>query len=595
MMEMSWSSTGTAGGDAMTYRLEVYDTFGRRIASFDDVPLVEATRRGPDRRDSIRGILPAGVDNLSPGYRIRAYVDERLFCDTRVTEVIPQWSDTRKLILDQYVRFRKVVEFLAEGDLAAGNAVVSSAYANQSIGAIVKDVINRALGRLHYTISHAAYPQGAEREYLKFLARKTPENELDVGGIATGQWVGGVRVDTSGAYAKDGDTIAGLVVDGVAWPDVRLLMIDCEESSRNNHAFSRHPEVQEWTDAQYAASGYKLAADAATAALQSLIDTHGVDYIELNPHKNALGEYDDRVDAYGRYIALVFGGGQCFNAAQVELGHADVYLYQDGRYHDPDMALKEFYSYSGVRADSIEDAATSLIAYDTSVGVLEAITALAYAAGGYVWSVDPAMAVRFYKAARPARVWYFDPVRMGISYGANRSEFANAIYFDGNPISGSVSKTYARGESIDEYGFSARALELFGISREEDADKLAGGLLDDLAYPERVGRAEFFYGNSEVSPGDLVEVRSGPLRRIDRELEQEFGGRFAGRLTARVKEIVHRFSGTHVSTRVELTSPLRSVTSPLSFMVRSQPSGSAVYQFRLDDSGVALDGAHHLD
>ena len=579
----------------MTYRLEIYDTYGRRVAAFSEVPLVEAVRRGPDGRDRVRGILPGRVTNLGHSYRIKVYVDERLFCDVPVTEVVPQWSDTRKLILDQYVRFHEVIEFLAEGDIAPGNATVSRAYANQTIGAIVRDAINSALGPIHYTVSHTAYPQGAEREYLKFLARKTPENELEIGGIAAGQWVGGARVDTSGAYAKDGDTISGLVVDGAAWPDLRFLMIDCEESSRNSHAIGRHPEVADWTNAQYDASGYKLAADAATDALQSLIDTHGIDYIELNPHKNTLGEYDDRVDIYDRYIALVFGGGQCFNAAQVELGHADVYLYQNGRYHDPDMALKEFYSYMGAFENSVEDAGTSLIAFDTSVGVLELLTALAYAAGGYVWSVDEALAVRFYKAVRPARVWFFDPIRMGVTLGSSREGLANAIYFDGNPISGSVSKTYARGESIDEYGFEGRGLEHFGISREEDADKLVAGLLDDVPYPENRGEVIFFHGLADVAVGDLVELRGGPLRRIDRALENEWGARFTDRLIARVREVAHRFSGAHVLTRVELTSPLRSVVSPLNFMVRSQPSGSQVFQFRLDVAGVGLDGVHHLD
>ncbi|MCC6795494.1 MAG: hypothetical protein IT366_10270 [Candidatus Hydrogenedentes bacterium] len=579
----------------MRYRIEILDTFGRRVYSFSQVPLIEAVRCAPDQRDSVRGILPMNVRELGIGYRVKVYVDDRLFCDVAVTGVAPQWSDTRKLILDRYVRFHEVVEFIAEGDIAPGNRLVSRAYANQSIDAIVKDAIDSALGPIHYTIAHAAYPQGAEHEYLKFLARKMPGNELQVSRIATGQWVGGVRVNTSGAYAKDGDTIAGLVVDGVAWPDLRMLMIDCEETSRNSHAISRHPEVADWTNAQYDASGYKLRGDAAKASLQTLIDTHGIDYIELNPHKNSLGEFDDRVDAFGRYVGLVFGGGQCFNAAQVELGHADVYLYQDGRYHDPEMALKDFYSYTGLHSDSIESAPAGLIALDTSVGVLELLTALAYAAGGYVWTVNEALAVRFYKPARPDRVWFYDAVRMGVSLGANREGLANAIYFDGNPVSGSVSKTYARGESIDEYGFEGRALEHFGISREEDADKLVAGLLDDLPYPERKGLIEFFHGNADVAVGDLIEVRGAPLRRIDRELEHEWGGQFSGRLVGRVNEVVHRFSGAYVSTLVRLTSPLRSVTAPLSFMVRSQPSGSAVFQFRLDDAGVGLDGVHHLD
>src|SRR5262249_20144063 len=143
---------------------------------------------------------------------------------------------------------------------------------------------------------------------------------------------------------------------------------------------------EHWTNDQYAASGFKQRAAASKASLQLLIDAHGIDYIELNPHRNSAGEYDDRVDVYGRYVGLVFGDGQCFNAAQVELGHADVYLYQDGRYHDPAMALKDFYSYGVANLDSIEEVGASLIAYDASAGLLEAFTTLAYAARGYVWS-----------------------------------------------------------------------------------------------------------------------------------------------------------------------------------------------------------------
>ena len=39
--------------------------------------------------DSARGILPVHVTNLSQGYRIKVYVEERLFCDVPVTEVLP--------------------------------------------------------------------------------------------------------------------------------------------------------------------------------------------------------------------------------------------------------------------------------------------------------------------------------------------------------------------------------------------------------------------------------------------------------------------------------------------------------------------------
>jgi len=579
----------------MRYRIDIIDTRGLRIASFDEVPLVEAIRRTPDQADVIRGILPMNLAKLSEGYRVRVFIADELFCDAPITEVVPQWSDSRKLILDQYVQFQEVIEFFAEGNSKAINAPVARAYANESIGAIVKDILTHAIGPIHYTVAHTAYPDGAEREYLKFLARKFPENELEVGGIAEGQWVGGARIDLTAAYAKDGDTIAGLIVDGAPWPDLRLMMIDCEELSRNTHAIARHPEVAGWTDGQYEASVYRRSAEAARDALQALLDAHGIDYIELNPHRDPSGAFDDRVDAYGRYIGLVFGGARCFNAAQVELGHAEVYLYKDGRYNDASMTLKDFFSYTGPNADSIEEAPTALIAYDTANGVLEELTTLAYAAGGFVWSLSVSHAVRFYRAQRPTHVWFYDPVRMGVAFGADIGGMANAIQFDGNPVSGAVSKTYLRGESIDEYGIAGKSFEHFGVSREEDADKLLAGVLDDIAYPTRSGEIVFFHGQADVEVGDIIEVRGVPLRRIDHELPNEWGGRFSGALVARAREVVHRFSSAHVTTRIRLTSPLRSVTLPLAYMVSSQPSGSAVYQFRLDNAAVGLDGVHHLD
>ncbi|GMU91697.1 MAG: hypothetical protein AMXMBFR4_07550 [Candidatus Hydrogenedentota bacterium] len=580
---------------AVKYVIEIYDTWGRRIASYDEVPLMEAVRRTADSNDRVHGILPAGVADLSPGYRVRAIVDGETFCDVPVTEVAPQWSDARKLILDRYVRFQEVVELLAEGEARRGNVPVTRAFTGESVSAMVRAVINHAVHPIHYTVQHGAYPEGAEREYLKFLARKSPETELEVGGIAEGQWVGGVRIDVSGAYAKDGDTIAGLEVDGAPWPDVRLMLIDCEETSRNSHAVSRHAEVAQWTNEQYTASGYKLKADAAKSALQWLIDSRGIDYIELNPHRDVSGAFDDRVDAFGRYLGLVYGSGQCLNAAMVELGHADVFLYQDGRYLVPEMELKDFFSYTGPHIDSIEEAASGLIVYDAAGGLLEVLSFLAYAAGGYVWSVDHDLSVRFTKADRPDHVWFFDPVAMGVQLGSKVDELANLIYFDGNPITGTVSKTYVRGESVDEYGATARSLKLFGISREEDADTFARGVLDDVAYPEPTGEVTFFRGKAGVRVGELVEVRGAPLRRLERELAGEWAGRFAGRLVGRVSEVRHRFSGARVSTRIRLTSPLRSVRDPLRFIVRSQPDESEVFQFRLDDAGAGLDGVHHLD
>lgn len=580
---------------AVDYRIEIYDTWGRRIAAYDEVPLLEVTRSQPDNADRIRGLLPPGVTDLSPGYQVRVFTGGELFCQGPVTWLGPQWSDTRKLILDRYVYFREAIEFEAERAAGVGNTLVARAYINREISDIVKDVINSALGAVHYLVAHTGYPDGAQREYAKFSARKTTANELEVGGISAGQWVGSNRIDAGNAYAKDGDTLAGLVVDGAAWPDVRLLMIDAEETSPNSHAVKRHPEVAGWPDDRYNSSGYKLAGDAAKAALQDLMDTKGIDYIELNPHRNAAGEFDDRVDVYGRYIALVCGGGECFNAALVEQGHADVYLYQEGKYHVPEMALKDFYSYVGEHADSIAYAGEILANLDVRNGVFEVLTALAYAADGFVWSVDPDLAVAFRPADGPDRVLFFDPTVLGVTLGSAVDSLANILYLEGNPFVGPFTKTYYRQASIDEYGVSARNLSYFSMSLEEDADKLVAGILDDLGYPEPSGSVMFLHGDASVQVGDLVELRGGALRRLEREVCGEWGSRFPGKLPARAKSVTHRFTGKTVCTIVTLTSPLRSVSNPLSYMVRSQPGASALYQFRLDDATVGLDRGYHLD
>lgn len=579
----------------MHYAIELYDTEGRRTGRYTDVPLLEAVRAWPGEADRVRGLLPEGITDLGHGYRIRVLVNDKIFSEAPVTETAPQWSETRKLILDKYVTFREIIEFTATGDPLDGNTTVSRVYTNRAIDAIVKDAIQSAPGSIHYTVDHSAYPDGAQREHQKFVARKTDANELEVGGIDTGQWVGSGRMDLTNAYAKDGDTIAGIEVDGSPWPDVRLMLIDAEETAKNSHAIARHPEVADWTTAQYDASGYKLKADAATNALQSLIDTKGIDFIELNPHRDASGAFDDRVDAYGRYLGLVFGGGECFNAALVEHGLADVYLYEDGQYLVPEMELKDFFSYPSPNADSIESTIVSLVSFDASGGVLEALTALAYAAGGFIWSLDPNLRVAFRQATRPDRLWFFDPVRMGVTLGSGSRDLVNVVYFDGNPITGTLEKTYWASASIDAFGFNARSLDHFGISLEEDADKLVGGLLEDIAYPEPAGEVEYFDGFANVSVGDLVELRDGALRRLDREIEGEWGNRFTGQLIARVKEVVHRFSGSHIHTRIRFTSPLRSVADPLRFTVRSQPRETELFQFRLDAEDVGLDAGYHLD
>jgi len=577
------------------YRIELYDTWGRRIASYDEVPLLDATRTTPDKADTVQGMLPPGVMDLGHAYRIRVLVEDEVFCEAPVTRLEPSWGDRRRLILDRYVSFHEVIEIEAERPARDGSTTVAWAYKNRRIDAIVKEMINRALGSVHYWVTHSAYPDGAEREYAKFLSRKTAGNELEVGGISSGQWVGSNRMNLSGAYAKDGDTIAGLVVDGDSWPDLRLMVIDCEETSRNSHAIGRHPEVADWTDGQYAASGYKLAADAATTALQAFINTKGLDYIELNPHQDVAGDYDDRVDAYGRYLGLVYGGGECFNAGLVEQGHADVYLYAGGRYHAPELELKDFFSYVGAYTDSIESAEEVLVRLDASGGVFEVLTALAYAAGGYVWSAGPDLGIEFQRVTAPDHVVFFDPVRMGVTLGSDSDALGNVLYVSGNPLLGSLSKTYSRSASINEFGVRARYLEYFGLVLEEDADKLAAGLLDDVAYPEPCGSVVFFEGNPGLRVGDIVELRDVPLRRLEREVSGEWGDTFSGKLVGRVSQVTHRFSGRRVGTRIRLTSPLRSVADPLSFMVRSQPGEHVLYQFRLDDDKVGVDMGYHLD
>jgi len=579
----------------MDYVIEVYDTWGRRIALYDEVPLLEVQRSSPDQRDRIRGLLPQEITDLSHAYRIRVLIAGKLFCEALVEELSPAWGDERKLILDKYVTFQQVVEIDALGPIRNGNTEVSRAYTNREISAIVKDVINSAPGPLHYTVTHEAYPEGAQREYAKFLARKTAENELEIGGIAEGQWVGTERIDASAAYAKDGDTIAGLVVDGAAWPDLRMMMIDTEETARNTHAIDRHPEVAAWTDARYEASGYKRQADAAKVFLQDLIDTKGIGYIELNPHKNSLGEYDDRVDAYGRYIGLVYGSGECFNAALVEHRLADVYLYENGAYHVPELKLKEFYSYAGVHAESVETAGVNLASLDVKGGALEALTALAYAAGGFVFSVDPDLVVAFHRADQAGRVLYFDPVAMSVQLGSRSADLCNHVYFQGNPLSLNEGQSYTRQESVDEFGFHGGRFTYFSVTRAEDADKVVEGLLEDTAYPEPSGKVTIFGGHADIAVGEIVELRGGPLRRLDRELDDEWGGRFLEKLTGRVREVRHRLSGQHVSTTAYLTSPLRSVENPMGFMVRSQESASALFEFRLDAALVGLDLGFHLD
>lgn len=579
----------------MQYEVAVYDYWGRRVAVYDEVPLLDAVRSSPDGRDEVVGLLPKETPSLAPGYRVRVSVDGAFFCECVVDEVSPEWSDAQKLVLDRYVSFHEVLAFTAHTEYRNGNEYASWAYSNQEISGIVKDLVNRALGPIHYWVEHGAYPDGARREYAKFVARKTAANELAHGSIASGQWVGANRMDLSGAYAKDGDTISGVKVDGVAWPDLRLLMVDCEEMSRNSHAESRHPEVAFWTDAEYAASGYRRKAEAGKEFLQSLITSKGISHIELNPHLGPSGEYDDRVDVYGRYIVLVFGGGECFNAALVEQGLADVYLYKEGQYHDPAQELKDYYSYSGIHTDSVAYTGQTLYAFDTAQDLFDLLVALSYAAGGYVFSVDAALGVSFRSGARVDRTLFYDPLRIGVRLGREGTELVNYLFLSGNPNAGALEKRFGRGESLDVHGVMADGLEFFPVYVVADMMRLADGILDDLAYPALNGEVIFYRGDGRVAVGELLEFRGAPLRAFAPCLEEEWGGSFAGRLVGRVRAVRHRFSGKHVTTRAELTSPLRSVSSPIVFMARSQDVVENLSQFRLDAVLFALDMEYHLD
>lgn len=578
----------------MDWRLEIRDPFGLRRAVVRDSPLLEIVRESPDGGDRIRGLLPAGLPAIGPGDEVRVYFGTRLVCAAPVVSTAPEWSDTRKLILDRYIPFQRVLAFEAEGPRRRGNSRVTRAYVNREIGAMAKDLVNSALGPVHYTVAHAGPPEGAQREYAKFDARRTPGNELEIGGIAAGQWVGADRIAPGSGHAKDGDTIAGLVVDGAPWPELRLMLIDAEESERNSRAIRLHPEVAEWTDAEYAQSGYKLRADAATARLQALIDAHGIEAIELNPHRDASGAFDDRVDAFGRYLGFVYGGGKCYNADLVEHGLAEVFLYEGGRYHVPEMALKEYFSYTGAHQDSIVHPGVALGAFDARGGVLEVLAALAYAAGGFVFHTDPSGAVHFRPAEAAPRLVTFQPELHGVAYGASRQGLVNLLIVEGHPYTGSLRAVFPRGESIDRHGVRARFLEYFSLSREEDAERLAQGLLADLAYPAISGALTFFQGDPDIDVGDLIEVRGAPVRRLDPALPDEWDGRFAGRLAARVRRVRHRIHGRRALTEATLGPPLRSAGNPLGFLVRGQESAARVFEFRLDDEAAGLDMAFHL-
>ncbi len=579
----------------MEYRIEIVDTWERRIATVCGTHLLEVTRGFVTDDVSITGMLPADLIDVGHEYVLRVYLDDRLEAQAPVRVVDPQWGERKKLVLDRYVHFHTIIEVVAVRDYGETNVLLKKAYTAKAISEIVKDAIESVRGEIHYLVHHGTYPDGAEREYNKFMSRLAWMSEFPIGSVASGEYVGSSRINSSNAYAKDGDTIAGLIVDGVAWPDLRLMMIDTEELSLNTHTIKMHPEVATWTEEKYARSGYKFKADRAKEALQNLIDTKGVEYIELNWHRNAMGEFDNRVDAYGRYIGLVYGGGECFNAAMVELGHSPVYLYGDGAYNPAEMRLKEYYSYTGPSTDSVEITDASLSNLDLHNGIYEVLTLLAYASGGYVWSIDQDEAVTFRKVTVPDRVIFYNPKKHSVSLRSDSSNVVNRIQVVGNPVGGQFEKVYTNEASAAEFGVRSHTLELFSVSQERDADIIVSGLLDDVAYPEPCGTITFLDGDAAIAPGQIVEVRGSDIKRVTRRVDGEHGDIFAGRHVFRVARKETLIRNERVETLCYLAPVIRSAGDPLGFIVKSQPGATTFFQFRLDDEAVGVDMGYHLD
>lgn len=572
----------------MRMRLELLDTWRRRIATFTEAAHLDAVRRGPDRFDALECALPH-VPGIGPGCLADLYLDGAHWRRFEITRTAEDWDGEVQLAHNPVAPTRDRMRLWARTAPQPGNTRVMRAYVDTSLVETLADIIQRAPGPLHYHVTHTAYPEGAVREHEKFVARATPANALEPGGIARGQWVGADRIDASGAWAKDGDTIAGVVVDGVAWPELRLMMIDAEETTLNNHARKRHPETALWTPERYARSGYKLRADAAADFLAQLMNEEGISHIELNPHRDATGAFDDRVDVYGRYIALVFGGGMCFNAALVETGHADVYLYADGRYHVPGHALKDYYSYTGAHTAGLYDDGLHVNAIDLDCGALEAVTALMMLSGNRVFTVSPEMTLRMHAGDAVTRTPAYEAERMSLRSGFVKRPMINWLALQGNRQVGPERFTAARGDSIGAYGLEAGWIDAEWAGDADDLEGVALGLLEDLAYPTPVVELVFFDGAPDMLPGELVRVAGAHVTRHARRLDGEWGGRFEDGLVGRVAEVRHRFEGAHAETIVTLTAPLRSVANPYLFLRRMRNDRETPFTLRLDEEMVGLD------
>lgn len=573
---------------SMNLRIELWDTLQQRIAVFSEAISLEATHRLPDKADTLECALPH-VDNFGPGCTLKVYVNNTPMQCYTVTDTRFHWDADFQPEYNTRPPLRDVMHVQAEAKSVYGNAHIRHAYINITLEEAFLDSINRVPGPVHYLIEHDAYPDGAIREYEKMIARCTSDNALQTGSISEGQWVGADRIDASDAYAKDGDTISGLKVDGILWPDVRLMMIDTEETSLNNHTYKRHPETTLWSSERYENSGYKVVADRAKAFLQQLLDTKGISHIELNPHRNSIGAFDDRVDAYGRYIGRVFGNGECFSAALVEQGLADVYLYEDGSYLVPEHHSKDFFSYTKANTKSYPSMDTDIHALDLDGDIIEVLTLLAYLCEGKAFFLSPEMGVTIKDADLFDHEYRYAAHKMEVVSGFTDKDIANTITLSGNPLVSPGSVTLTDEESSNAYGKHGASIEAHWLGNDTDKQRLATALLQDVAYPAPAITVTFFEGAPELQSGDLVSITGAPLDRYARKLSGEWGNTFETTILGRVAEVRHFMKGKDAWTQATLSAPLRSIAAPLTLLRRIGSADDSLFALRLDEALAGLD------
>lgn len=132
---------------------------------------------------------------------------------------------------------------------------------------------------------------------------------------SAGEYVAAARLARSAPVALDGDTLGGIVVDGRAWPPVRLLGLDAPElhaHARRRYGADRWAVVDELS---WSRSPEGRRARGARALLGRLV-ARGLVALELNPWRGSNGRLGERRDRYGRALARVY----------VDLGDVGAYL-----------------------------------------------------------------------------------------------------------------------------------------------------------------------------------------------------------------------------------------------------------------------------